>query len=80
MQLAAMLMGQVILYITTALPFVSNVVYLTVTQYDPPSKKSPHRIAAEALTSTATGSFGTFIFNAVRPRILHRCLFSNMRF
>lgn len=60
-----MLIGQVVLYITTALPFVSYFVYTTITQYDPPSSKSPYRVAAESLTGTATGSFGTFIFNAV---------------
>ncbi|CAF1122242.1 unnamed protein product [Adineta ricciae] len=65
LQLAAMLIGQVILYIVTALPFVSTFVYLTITQYDPQSSKSAYRIAAENLTLTATGSFGTFIFNAL---------------
>ncbi|CAF1196627.1 unnamed protein product [Adineta steineri] len=65
LQLAAMLIGQVTLYIITALPFVTNFVYLTVTQYDSPSSKSAYRVAAEALASTATGSFGTFIFNAL---------------
>ncbi|CAF1056619.1 unnamed protein product [Adineta steineri] len=63
LQLAAMLIGQVALYIITALPFVTNFVSLTVTQYDSPSSKSAYRVAAEALASTATGSFGTFIFN-----------------
>ncbi|CAF1557873.1 unnamed protein product [Adineta steineri] len=65
LQLAAMLIGQVTLYIITALPFVTNFVYLTVTQYDSPSSKSAYRVAAEALASTATGSFGTVIFNAL---------------
>ncbi|CAF5100237.1 unnamed protein product [Rotaria sp. Silwood1] len=64
-QLSAMLIGQVVLYITTALPFVSNFVYVTVTQYIPSSSKSAYRIAAETLALTATGSFGTFIFNAL---------------
>lgn len=75
-----MLVGQVLLYITTALPFASNFVYMTVTQYDSPSSKSPYRIAAETLVSTATGSFGTFVFNAVRICIGHRFLLYNMRF
>jgi hypothetical protein len=75
-----MLIGQVVLYITTALPFVSNFVYTTVTQYDPPSSKSPYRIAAETLALTATGSFGTFIFNAVRICTTRRFLFCNIRF
>ena len=74
-----MLVGQVVLYITTALPFVSNFVYSTIRQYDSPASKSLYRIAAEALASTATGSFGTFIFNAVRIRIEHRFLLYNLR-
>ncbi|CAF5107960.1 unnamed protein product, partial [Rotaria sp. Silwood1] len=37
----------------------------TVTQYVPSSSKSAYRIAAETLALTATGSFGTFIFNAL---------------
>ncbi|UJR06734.1 hypothetical protein I4U23_011023 [Adineta vaga] len=65
LQLATMLIGQVILYIITALPFVSTFVYMTITQYDPQSGKSSYRIAAESLALTATGSFGTFIFNAL---------------
>ncbi|CAF1181713.1 unnamed protein product [Rotaria sordida] len=65
LQLSTMLIGQVVLYITTALPFVSNFVYLTVTQYVPSSSKSSYRIAAESLAITTTGSFGTFIFNAL---------------
>ncbi|CAF3815536.1 unnamed protein product [Rotaria sp. Silwood1] len=65
LQLSAMLIGQVALYITTALPFVSNFVYTAVTQYVPSSSKSAYRIAAETLALTATGSFGTFIFKAL---------------
>ncbi|CAF1494457.1 unnamed protein product [Adineta ricciae] len=58
LQLATMLIGQVILYTVTALPFVSTFVYMKITRYDPQSSKSAYRIAAE--------SFGTFIFNALR--------------
>ncbi|UJR17061.1 hypothetical protein I4U23_003958 [Adineta vaga] len=65
LQLAAMLIGQVVLYIVTALPFVSTFIYMTITQYDPPASKSAYRNAAESLALTATGSFGTFIFNAL---------------
>ncbi|UJR18279.1 hypothetical protein I4U23_005182 [Adineta vaga] len=64
-QLSTMLIGQVVLYIVTALPFVSNFIYLTITQYDPPSSRTPYRNAAESLSITATGAFGTFIFNAM---------------
>ena len=65
-QLSAMLIGQVILYIVTALPFVCNFVYLSITQYDPPSMRTPYRNAAESLAIVATGAFGTYVFNAVR--------------
>lgn len=60
-----MLIGQVVLYISTALPFVSMMAYTTVTQYDPASSKSAYRIAAENFALTATGSFGTYLFNGV---------------
>ena len=68
-QLATMLIRQVVLYIVTALPFVINMAYITATQYVPSSSKSAYRIAAENLSLTATGSFGTFLFNGVS--ILH---------
>ncbi|UJR19213.1 hypothetical protein I4U23_022343 [Adineta vaga] len=64
-QLSAMLIGQVILYIVTALPFVCNFVYLSITQYDPPSMRTSYRNAAESLAIVATGAFGTYIFNAM---------------
>lgn len=71
-----MLIGQVILYITTALPFVSNMVYNTVTQYIPSSSKSAYRIAAENLSLTATGSFGTFLFNGVSVQSHYKLSYS----
>ncbi|CAF1245770.1 unnamed protein product [Adineta ricciae] len=64
-QLSAMLIGQVVLYIVTALPFVCNFVYLSITQYDPPSMRTPYRNAAESLAIVATGAFGTYVFNAM---------------
>ncbi|CAF1530817.1 unnamed protein product [Adineta ricciae] len=64
-QLATMLLGQVVLYILTALPFVSNFVYITLTQYDLPSSKSAYRSSAESLAITATGAFGIYVFNAM---------------
>jgi hypothetical protein len=66
MQLAGMLIGQVFLYIITALPFATNALYLTLTQYDPVASKSAYRIAAEALSQTLTSSFGIYVFNGVR--------------
>jgi len=65
-----MLIGQVVLYIVTALPFVINMAYTTATQYVPPASKSRYRLAAEYLSLTATGSFGTYLFNAVSYRKL----------
>jgi hypothetical protein len=65
-QLAMMLIGQVFLYIITALPFASNALYLTLTQNDPTSSKSAYRIAAEAFSQTLTSSFGIYVFNGVR--------------
>ncbi|CAF1651701.1 unnamed protein product [Adineta ricciae] len=64
-QLSAMLIGQVILYIVTALPFVSNFVYLSIIQYDRPSMRTPYRNAAENLATVATGAFVTYVFNAM---------------
>lgn len=73
-----MLIGQVVLYITTALPFVINFAYATATQYVPSSSKSPYRIAAESLAGTATGSFGTFLFNGVSICNVQILVFSNI--
>ncbi len=66
MQLAAMLIGQVFLYIITALPFASNALYSTLTQNDPTASKTAYRIAAEAFSQTLTSSFGIYVFNGVR--------------
>lgn len=60
-----MLIGQVLLYIITALPFVVNMAYGTATQYVPQSSKSAYRIAAEGLFTAVTASFGGYLFNAV---------------
>ncbi|CAF1189222.1 unnamed protein product [Rotaria sordida] len=49
----------------TALPFASNALYVTLTQHDATSSKSPYRIAAEAFSQTLTSSFGIYVFNGL---------------
>lgn len=61
-----MLIGQVFLYIITALPFACNALYFTLTQNDPVSSKTAYRIAAEAFSQTLTSSFGIYVFSGVR--------------
>jgi hypothetical protein len=65
-----MLIGQVLLYLMTNLPYVSIVLYGALTEYIPISSKSPERIASEGFAQTFLASFFYYCFNGVRDFIL----------
>mgnify|MGYP001033585652 FL=1 len=65
-QLSGMLIGQVILYLFTNVPYASFVLYGSLTQSTPTADKSAERIAIESFLNTFLASFLYYCFNGVR--------------
>ncbi|UJR10888.1 hypothetical protein I4U23_015075 [Adineta vaga] len=62
-QLSAMLIAQVLLYLVTNVPYISLLLYGKITENIPNSSKSSYRIAVESFLNTLLASFFYYVFN-----------------
>lgn len=63
-----MLIGQITLYITTTWPYVTVMIYNSLTQNILPSNKSATRNAIETFALSFSANFFLYLYNAVSDR------------